>query len=153
MNLYQLLSEKSIKVPLKSRTKDDALAELADLLCKSHNISQREVILEGIVKRESSMSTGIGNGIAVPHCKSSVVWELVAALGISRDGIDFDSTDGKPAKIFFILIAQENNPGPHVKALAKLARLLHSSELRDQLIQANTAAEVLKAIKSKEEIL
>ncbi len=153
MNLYQLLDEKSIKVFLESKTKNEVLSELTNLLCESHNISQFDDILKGIMERETAMTTGIGNGIAVPHCKSAVVGELVAALGISREGIDFNSPDNEPARIFFILVAEENNPGPHVKALAKLARLLRSSELRDELVRANTAAEVLNAIRSREENL
>ena len=153
MYLYQLLSEESIKIPIESTTKDDVLEEMVDLLCKSHNIPQSEAILKGIKEREKAMSTGIGNGIAIPHCKSSAVNELIAAFGISRAGIDFDSDDEKPAKIFFILIAQENNPGPHVKALAKLARVLGSAALRDELIKADTPAGLLNILRTSEENL
>lgn len=151
MYFYQLLSEESIKVPLKSRSKNDVLSELVDLLCKSHNIPQCEEILEGIKTREAAMSTGIGKGLAVPHCKSSAVNELVAALGISRDGIDFDSDDKQPAKIFFILVAEENNPGPHVKALVKLARIVESAGLREEMLAAATPAELLNVIKTSEQ--
>ena len=151
MYLYQLLDENSIKVSLEAKTKEDVLVELVELLCKSHNISESETILKGIGEREDQMSTGIGNGIAVPHCKSSVVNKLVAALGIARDGIEFGSADEKPAKIFFILIAELDNPGPHIKALAKLAHLLKSASLRDDLINAASSEDILSKIKNAEE--
>ena len=153
MNLHQLLEESYIKVPLESKTKEEVLRELVDLLCESHNIGDREEIYDAIKERESAMSTGIGNSVAVPHCKCSRVDRLVAFLGISNAGIDFDSLDEKPAKIFFILVAEENNPGPHIKALAKLSRLLSSSSLREELINAKDAAEVLSVIKAREQSL
>ena len=153
MNLYQLLDESSIKVPLESRTKEAVLEELVDLLCQAHDISARNDILDSIKERESALSTGIGDGVAVPHCKCARVDRLVAALGISNEGIDFEALDEKPAKIFFILIAQENNPGPHIKALAKLSRLLSSSSLREELLNAQSASEVFRVIKSREKSL
>jgi len=153
MNLYQLLGEKNIKVPLESKTKEAVLEELVDLLCESHNIDHRDDILKAIKERENAMSTGIGNNVAVPHCKCDRVDRLVASLGISNEGIDYDSLDEKPAKIFFILVAEANNPGPHIKALAKLSRLLSSGSLREELIQAKSASEVLAAIKTREQTL
>jgi nitrogen PTS system EIIA component len=153
MNLYQLLKESYIKVPLESNTKEGVLRELVDLLCDSHSISDREDVYNKIKDRESAMSTGIGNNVAVPHCKCSCVDRLVAFLGISKEGIDFDSLDEKPAKIFFILVAEENNPGPHIKALAKLSRLLSSNSLREELLNAKDAAEVLSTIKTREQAL
>ena len=153
MNLHQLLKESHIKVPLESKTKEDMLRELVDALCDAHNIDNRDQVYNAIKERESAMSTGIGNSVAVPHCKCACVDRLVAFLGISKEGIDFDSLDEKPAKIFFILVAEENNPGPHIKTLAKLSRLLSSSSLREELLNAKDAAEVLSAIKAREQAL
>ena len=150
MSIYKLLDEKSIKIGLRSTTKDAVLEELVDLLVSSGKIKDKYLVLDAIEERERQVSTGLENGIAVPHCKTTAVDTLTAGLGVSKAGIEFGSHDGKPAKIFFILVAQQNNPGPHVRALAKLARLLTSSEMREAILNAKTSAECLELIRVKE---
>jgi fructose-specific phosphotransferase system IIA component len=150
MAIYDLLDEKSIVIGLQSTTKQTVLEELVDLLISSGKVHDKYSVLEAIEERERQASTGLENGIAVPHCKSAAVDRLTAALGVKREGIDFDSFDGKPAQIFFILIAQPDNPGPHVKALAKLARLLKSSEMREAILNSRSPAECFELIKQKE---
>lgn len=151
MSIYELLDEKSIKIGLNSTTKQEVLEELVDLLVSAGKIKDKYTVLDAIEARERQASTGLENGIAVPHCKTSAVNKLTAALGVSKNGIDFDSHDGKPAKIFFILIAELNNPGPHVRALAKLSRLLSAPEIRDSILNAKTASECLELIRIREQ--
>jgi fructose-specific phosphotransferase system IIA component len=151
MYLYELLDKDSIVIPLKSQTKDDVLEEMVDILDRTGKIKDRDAVIKAIIDREKIMTTGIGNGVAVPHCKAAAVDRLVAALGISREGIDFQSPDDEPAKLIFILVAEENNPGPHVRALARLAKLLSSREVRDALLNANSPEELLQVVREKEQ--
>ena len=153
MYLYELLGSDSIVMSLKSQTKDDVLEEMVDILDSAGKIQSRDAVLKAIVDRERIMTTGIGNGVAVPHCKSSAVDRLVAALGISPDGIDFQSPDNQPARLIFILVAEQNNPGPHVRALARLAKLLSSKAVRDALLMARSPENLLQIVKEREQEL
>lgn len=150
MALYELLDTNSIVPNLLAETKDAAIEELVDVLDRAGRLSDRDAVLDAVLERERAMSTGLEDGIAVPHAKTSAVGTLTAALGIRREGLDFDSADGKPTNIIFLLIAEENNPGPHVRALAKLARFLSDPEMRSALIHARTAAEIIEIIKQRE---
>jgi len=150
MALYELLDTNSIIPNLQAETKDAAIEELVDVLERAGRISDRNAVLDAVLERENAMSTGLEDGLAVPHAKSDAVDCLTAALGIRREGLDFESADGQPTRIVFLLVAQQNNPGPHVRALAKLARLLSDPELRLALINAKTAEEVLETIKRRE---
>ena len=151
MSIYELLDTKSIKIGLNSTNKQDVLEELVNLLVESGKVKDKYAVLTAIEERENQASTGLENGIAVPHCKTAAVNKLTAALGVSKTGIEFESHDGKPAKIFFILVAEQNNPGPHVRALAKLARLLSAPDMRDSILNAKTASECLELIRSREQ--
>ena len=150
MSVYELLDEKSIDLELRSKTKDAVLEELVDLLVESGKVQDKYKVLDAIEERERQASTGLENGIAVPHCKTDAVSKLTAGLGVCRAGIDFGSFDEKPSKIFFILIARPDNPGPHVRALAKLSRLLSSAEMREAILNARSPAECLELIRRKE---
>ncbi len=150
MAIFELLDEKSIQMGLQSGTKDELLEEMVDLLVSSGKVRDKQIVLDAIEERERQVSTGLENGIAVPHCKSAAVNKLTAGLGVKKEGIEFDSFDGKPANIFFILIAEPDNPGPHVRALAKLSRLLKSPEMREAILNSKTSAECLDLIRQKE---
>ena len=153
MYLYELLDKDSIVIPLKSLTKDDVLEEMVDILDRTGKIRDRDSVMKAIIDREKIMTTGIGNGVAVPHCKAAAVDRLVAALGISKEGIDFQAPDDDPARLIFILVAEENNPGPHVRALARLAKLLSRKEVRDALLNAGSPEDLLQVVKEKEQEL
>jgi len=150
MALYELLNVNSIVPNLQAETKDGAIEELVDVLDRAGRVSDRNAVLDAVLERERAMSTGLEDGIAVPHAKTAAVDTLTAALGVRREGLDFESADGKPTKIVFLLIAEQNNPGPHVRALAKLARLLSDPEMRAALIHAKTAEDILEIIKQRE---
>ena len=96
------------------------------------------------------MSTGIGDGIAIPHGKSAAVTELVAAMGTQRRGVDFDALDGEPAFVFFLLVSPANVSGPHIKALARISRLLKNDAFKKKLIEANSAEEIIAIIEVAE---
>ncbi|MFC2075851.1 PTS sugar transporter subunit IIA [candidate division KSB1 bacterium] len=150
MKLTDLLSPESIKIPLEGRDKQAVIEEMVDLLIQSQQLSDRQATLDAIWKREELMSTGIGNGIAIPHGKSKGGKDLVMAFGMSPRGIGFDSLDGQPVHICFLLVAPENVSGPHVRALARISRLLQHNEFRQALLQCSTAEQVFQAITTEE---
>jgi fructose-specific phosphotransferase system IIA component len=146
MALTDLISEDVINVSLTSDNKSAVLRELVQILKDAGKIDDFDAVLDAIVEREEKQSTGLELGIAVPHGKSASVKSLVIAMGISQGGIDFDSIDGKPAKLFFILVAPPNQPGPHVAALAEIAKLSQSSEHYNKILNTASAQEVIKLL-------
>jgi len=152
MHLSQLLNPQSIDVQLRSKTKREAIAELVALLEKSHGVSSGGEILDRVLKREAMMSTGIGNGIAIPHGKARAVDRLVAACAVSRVGVEYDSVDGEPATLFILLVSPEDVGGPHVKVLANISRLLKDENVRESLKRAESPEAFLAQLKEFEEI-
>ncbi|MCH2659584.1 MAG: PTS sugar transporter subunit IIA [Candidatus Latescibacteria bacterium] len=150
MTLLDILSADSTLVDLKGETKEDIIAELVDTLAVGDAISDRDKVLQAVLEREKIMSTGIGDGIAIPHGKSDAVEKLVAALGTQRRGVDFEALDGEPAYVFFLLVSPANVSGPHIKALARISRLLKNDDFKKKLIAAETAAEIIEIIETEE---
>lgn len=148
MKIMDFLNRKAVSADLKGKNKKEVISELTELLIEAGVLKAKEK--SGLVKllmdRESLGSTGIGQGIGIPHAKSQSVKELVAAFGLSRDGVDFESLDGEPAHIFFLLIAPEESAGPHLKALARISRILKDKYFRDMLKSAGTEKELIKII-------
>ena len=150
MTLLEILSGDSIIVDLKGNTKEEILGELEGAVDES-KITDRQKVLEAVLQREEIMSTGIGHGIAIPHGKSEFVKELGGVLGIKRDGVDFDSLDGRPTFIFFLLVSPMDVSGPHIKALARISRLLKGEEFRKRLIGVGSRDEAIAILKEEEE--
>lgn len=151
VNLLDFLLEDSILIEMRSQNKKEALEELVALLTDAHKIKKPESILNALLEREELGSTGIGQGIAIPHGKSESVGQVVAALGISKKGIDFDALDGEPVYLFFMLVAPSNSSGVHLKVLAKISRLLKDKFFRQALREAKSPAEIIKLIKEENE--
>ena len=151
MTLLDILSADSTLVDLKGETKQDIIAELVDTLAVGDAISDRAKVLQAVLEREKIMSTGIGDGIAIPHGKSDAVEKLVAALGTQRRGVDFEALDGEPAYVFFLLVSPANVSGPHIKALARISRLLKNDDFKKKLIAAETPAEIIEIIENEEQ--
>ena len=150
MRLTQLLSEEQIEVSLKQTKKKSIIEELLVLAINSGNINDRMKALEDIMKREEMMSTGLENGIAVPHAKTKAADNLTLSLGISKDGIDFEAADGKPSHLFFMLLAPEDAAGPNVRVLAEIARITKNKNFCRSLINASSAEEVLNLVDEAE---
>jgi len=151
MKLTDLLHPDAINVDLKSSNKDDALNELVDLLTSSGGMkkSEKSHILKKLKEREALGSTGIGKGVGIPHAKSSSVKKMLAAFGVSKKGIDFRSLDGEPTYLFFLLVAPGQTPGPHLKALAKISRLLDDKFIRERLRSAKTSTDVMDVLEKE----
>jgi fructose-specific phosphotransferase system IIA component len=153
MNIIDLLGKDAVSVDLKSTEKDEIISELVDLLVSAGAVKkpEKETVLKKLQERELLGSTGIGKGVAIPHAKCPKVKKMVAAFGISKGGVDFKSLDGEQTHIFFLLIAPGETPGPHLKALAKISRLLDDKFIRDRLRSATTSQDILKIVKDEEQ--
>lgn len=153
MKIMDFLSKKAILIDIKSTKKEDVIKELVDYLIESDDIEKRcrNKLIDALMTRESLGSTAIGQGIAIPHAKSDCVNKLVAAFGISKKGVDFDSLDGEPAYIFFLLVAPQDSAGPHLKALARISRLLKDKYFRDSLRACTDDKGIIKIITQEDE--
>lgn len=149
MQLRDILKISAVKIDLESTEKEDILKELLSQI--ADEIKDPKKILKILIERESLGSTGIGQGIAVPHGKTENIEKLVAALGISKRGVDFNSLDGEPVYIFFLLIAPKAAAGPHLKALARISRILRDASFCDVLRKAKDVETVYRLIIKEDE--
>jgi fructose-specific phosphotransferase system IIA component len=150
MNLTQVLQSRCIKVPLQGKDKNSVITELVNILDANKMLLNKDVALQAVLAREQTKSTGIGSGIAIPHGKCTAVKELVIAMGIAPQAIDFNSVDNKPVSIIILLISPIDQTGPHIQALAKISRLLLDETLRNKLTKAGSAEEVFELLTNKE---
>jgi fructose-specific phosphotransferase system IIA component len=150
MILTQILQPTCVKVPLDSAEKDAAITELVNLLDKNRLLQNRQVALDAVFTRERTRSTGIGSGIAIPHGKCNAVKELVMALGIAREPIEFQSIDGKPVSILILLVSPTDKTGPHIQALARISRLMLDSTFKSTLEQALSAEAAYRLLSERE---
>jgi fructose-specific phosphotransferase system IIA component len=150
MVLTQILQPTCIKVPLEGKDKTSVISELIDLLDAAGLLLDKKTACEAVFMREQTRSTGIGSGIAIPHGKCRGVRELVMAVGITHEPIDFESVDGKPVAIVILLVSPADQTGPHIQALAKISRLMLDEQFRQALENASTADEVYQLLSNKE---
>jgi PTS system nitrogen regulatory IIA component len=153
MKIMDFLSKKAIVVDIKSAKKEDVIKELVEALVNAGEVEKRyrNKIIEALMAREALGSTAIGQGVAIPHAKSESVDKLVAVFGLSRKGVDFDSLDGEPAYIFFLLLAPQDSAGPHLKALARISRLLKDKYFRDSLRACTDDKAIIKIITQEDD--
>jgi len=150
MSLTQILQPNCVKVPVESRDKEAVIAELVDLLDADGLLSNRDEALQAVLTRERIQSTGTGAGIAIPHGKCRAVKELVMAVGIAREPIEFRSVDGKPVTILILLISPTDQTGPHIQALAKISRLMLNEDFRKNFEKAASAEEVYNLLSNRQ---
>lgn len=143
MTVSEVLRNERIELRLKSDTKEGALKELTELLYKSGALTDKDAFLNDVLARESVSTTGIGNGIAIPHGKSANVLETTAAIGRCEKPLEWESMDDKPVSFIVLLAVNENDrTGVHVKLLSQMARKLASEETCKRLVDAKTAEEI-----------
>jgi fructose-specific phosphotransferase system IIA component len=150
MKLSEMLDVRGIRIPLEGRNKEDVLRELVGLLAGGDDGERSETIYEAVAERERRMSTGIGQGVAIPHGKSDRVGGMEIAFGISAQPVDYDALDGEPVSLFFLLVSPPDRTGDHIKALAQISRLLTSDAVRDELTAAKSAEDVLRLLRREE---
>ena len=146
MNLKKILTKDTILPELKADTKRSVIEEMIGFMASSGKFTGKTAAVQAVLAREEKMSTGMQNGIAIPHGKTDAVDQLVAAVGIHRAGVDFASMDEKPAHIFILTLSPENRAGPHIQFLAEISRVLSRPELREKLLSAATADEILNLL-------
>jgi fructose-specific phosphotransferase system IIA component len=150
MILTQILQPTCVKVPLESKDKQSIITELVDLLDDNGLLLDKNVVLDSVLMREKTRSTGIGSGIAIPHGKCKAVKELVMAIGIAVEPIDFESVDGKPVTIVILLVSPADQTGPHIQALARISKLMIDKQFKEALEKAKSAEEVYELLNNKE---
>ena len=150
MKLTDILDESSIVADLQASNKAEALEILVEAMTNSNPTVDKQEILNVLLEREELGSTGIGDGIAIPHGKSPNLSQIISGFGLSKVGIEFDSLDGKPAYLFFLLVAPENSVGIHLKMLARISRMLKNTEFRNKLLNANSQHEIYQIISQED---
>jgi PTS system nitrogen regulatory IIA component len=151
--LSELFTPAHIKTSLEASDKPEVFEELVDLLVTQYKLSSRDEILQAIMKREEKMSTGIKRGIAIPHAKTSFSKGVIGVLGISRGGIDYESLDGEPVHLLFLLVSSEEEAGAHLAALKKIALLVENPDFYTEVLSAKDPESVGRTIRKYEEIL
>jgi PTS system nitrogen regulatory IIA component len=150
MKILDILNKDCIIPELSSQNKKEVLEELTGALLNFKANLDKEALVEVLLERERLGSTGIGDGIAIPHGKIQELDELIISFGRSTRGIEFDSMDGRPTHLFFLLIAPENSAGIHLRALAKISRLLKSGHFRQRLMEAGNKEEIFQVIQEED---
>jgi len=149
MNLKKVLSPDTVWVDLKADTKQGIIEEMVGRLAAAGKISDPEAVLQAVLEREEKMSTGMQNGVAIPHGKTDAVKALVAAVGLNKAGVDFDSMDGEPSTIFIMTISPLKRRGPHMQFLAEVSRLIGQASERIKLLACNTHNEIHELLTGK----
>jgi fructose-specific phosphotransferase system IIA component len=150
MRLTDVLNENLVSISLAGTNRDECIKELIDILADAQTIKNADSIFEAVLEREKIMTTGVGNGIAIPHCKHTESPEFAVCLGIHTRGVDFQSIDKKNVNIIFLLVGPENNPGLHIKLLSRISRLMSNEELRQQLLECKNDKDAFDLIQDEE---
>ncbi|MDG2050681.1 MAG: PTS sugar transporter subunit IIA [Myxococcota bacterium] len=150
MKIMDILVRDAVILDVESGAKDGLLAEMARALSKSVPALDPDRLLEVLMEREALQSTGIGEGVAIPHGKVAGLENLVASFARCKEGLDFDSIDGQPTQLFFLLVVPEHSGGAHLKALARISRFFRDPEFREKLVGAESIDSVLDAIEAED---
>lgn len=150
MKIIEILAPEMVFPELKGSTKDQVLKELAQGLAAKYPGIKLEDLIAVLSERERLGSTAIGDGIAIPHGKLRGANKIIGAFGRHREGVDFESLDGNPTHIFFVLVAPEDSASLHLKALARVSRLLKDDAFRERLTEAADSAEIYRLIKEED---
>lgn len=152
MRIVDLLRQQSINVHLSAADKHGVLVELVHTLVAGGMVraAEEKALVARLLAREEASSTGIGEGIALPHGKCTSVRDIVGAFGRSRAGVDFDAVDGKPVHLFFLLLAPENSAGPHLKALGRISKIVKEASVRDRLLAAGDEVQVYRILQEQD---
>ena len=150
MKIEDILAEELVLADLAARSKMDVLVELADFITRQHPELDKAPLVGALEERERLNSTALGEGVAIPHGKLPGIHRVFAAFARSRAGVDFQSLDGKPTHLFFLLVAPEDSAGAHLKALARISRLLKDATFRTRLLEAPDAHALFTIIRDED---
>lgn len=146
MRLLEFLNEKLIKTPLEGYDKEEVLAEMIEILVRQDQIEDRNEALDALLDREDKGSTGIGEGLAIPHNRIDSIDEVAIALGVSPDGIEFDAIDGEPVHIVFMVIGSKEDVGLYMNILAEIAKLMQQPGIFGKLMTSGSSEEVYQIL-------
>jgi len=150
MKLTDLCREDRILIPILGKDKDAVLREMVQALVRQQAIKDTEEIINLLQEREQQLTTAIGNGVAIPHTRPWDVPEPLLVLGRTSTPVDFNSLDGEPVRLVFLLITPKGNISLHLKLLSRISRLMHSDKLRSSLLQARTPKEIIIRLQEAE---
>lgn len=150
MKISDILDESSVVTNLPGRSKDEIIDALINLVAKSPKVLDREKVRSAILEREKIMSTGVGNGFAIPHGKTDAVSDIVAAFGVTAQPIPYQSLDDKPVRLVFLLVGKDNLVGPHIKLLSRISRLMNKEEFRKRLLETTSPQEIITTFRQEE---
>ena len=152
MKISDILTENLVATGLAGESKKEIIDAMISLVATSPKVMDREKVRKAIFEREEIMSTGVGNGFAIPHGKTDAVSDIVAAFAVTAEPIDYQSLDEKPVRLVFLLVGKDNMVGPHIKLLSRISRLMNKEEFRNRLIEMKTPREILETFKKEEAI-
>ncbi len=150
MKISDILTETLVVTQLAGTSKDEIIDAMIDLVASSPKVVDKDRVREAIFEREKIMSTGVGNGFAIPHGKTDAVTDIVAAFGVTAEDIDYQSLDEKPVRLVFLLVGKDSMVGPHIKLLSRISRLMNKEEFRRRLLEARTSREILDLFRQEE---
>jgi len=151
VKISEILTEDFVVVGLDVSTKEDAINALVDIIAKSDKVKNANKVREAVFEREKIMTTGVGKGFAVPHGKTDAVTDIVAAFAVTKKPIDYESLDGEPVRLIFLIVGRDNMVGPHIKLLSRVSKLMNDNDFREKLLNAKTPREVVELFKTEEE--
>ena len=150
MKISDVLTEDMVVTELQGDSKEQIIGAMIDLISESQKVIDKEKVKEAIFERERIMSTGVGNGFAIPHGKTDAVSDIVAAFAVTAQPIDYQSLDEKPVRLVFLLVGKDNMVGPHIKLLSRISRLMNKEEFRTRLLTLKTSKEIIDIFKQEE---
>jgi fructose-specific phosphotransferase system IIA component len=150
MKISDILTEDYIITGLHGDSKDAVIDAMIDLVASSPKVLDKSKVREAIFEREKIMSTGVGNGFAIPHGKTEGVADIIAAFATTAKPIDYQSLDEKPVRLVFLLVGKDNMVGPHIKLLSRISRLMSKEDFRKRLLEVKSPHEVLDMFRQEE---
>lgn len=150
MKISDILNESLVVTGLPGSSKEEIIDAMVDLVSTSPKVADKEKVREAILEREKIMSTGVGNGFAIPHGKTDAVSDIVAAFAVTAEPIDYQSLDEKPVRLVFLLVGKDSMVGPHIKLLSRISRLMNKEEFRKRLLDVPTAKGIIDLFKQEE---
>lgn len=150
MKISDILEDKLVVSNLPGQTKDEVINALVDLAGQSPKVLDREKVRSAIFEREKIMSTGVGNGFAIPHGKTDGVADTIGAFAVTAQPIAYQSLDDKPVRLIFLLVGKDNMVGPHIKLLSRISRLMNKEDFRSRLLETKTPHEIIELFRQEE---
>jgi len=150
MKLIDILQPQFIKLPLQSNSRESVIRELIDLLAGHHILKQPDEVMQAVLDREKIMTTGVGKGVAIPHCKFNGCPDFSIALGIHPKGIDYGALDDLPVKIVFLLVGPKSNPGTHIRLLSRISRIISKEPVREKILECTSPQQVHQLLQAEE---